>query len=217
MWNDERARMDWCVKEFNQANHNPVAAVNGDTSDNIIAMTLKPGAMLNLDASATKDPDNDAIRYNWWIYNEAGTYTGTASIPNPTAKVTAFTVPADANGKEIHVILEVRDTGNANSVVSMYDYRRIVITVSSTAGVLNAKADSRVPLRAATVFTAAGDRLVLPAGFSDRECRVTVFDVSGKCVKRAAVRNRDISLRRQLSLTAGAYLVRVENMNLQTR
>ncbi len=32
MWNDFRARMDWCVKPYEEANHNPIAAVNGDTS-----------------------------------------------------------------------------------------------------------------------------------------------------------------------------------------
>ena len=31
MFNDFRARMDWCVKPYDQANHNPVAAFNGDT------------------------------------------------------------------------------------------------------------------------------------------------------------------------------------------
>jgi len=210
MWNDERARMDWCVKEYNQANHNPVAAVNGDTSDNIITMSLKPGAVLNLDASATKDPDNDTMRFNWWIYKEAGTYTGTASILNSANKVTSFTVPADANGKEIHVILEVVDTGNANSVVGMYDYRRIVINVGTT-GVMNSNANNRMPNRSATVLT-AGDQLVLPADFRNRECHLAVFDVAGKCVKQAVVKNRSISLSKQLSLTPGAYLVKIENV-----
>ena len=36
------------------------------------------------------------------------------------------TVPADAGGKEIHLILEVPDK---NQEIGMYDYRRVVLEV----------------------------------------------------------------------------------------
>ena len=29
MWNDFKARMDWCVQPYAKANHHPVAAFNG--------------------------------------------------------------------------------------------------------------------------------------------------------------------------------------------
>ena len=32
MWNDFRARMDWCVQSYEEANHNPVAVLDGDAT-----------------------------------------------------------------------------------------------------------------------------------------------------------------------------------------
>jgi hypothetical protein len=55
MFNDFRARMDWCVQEFSEANHNPAAAVNGDKGDDIIHLQVSPGQKLTLDASASSD------------------------------------------------------------------------------------------------------------------------------------------------------------------
>lgn len=126
MWNDFRARMDWCVKPFAQANHNPVAAFNGDKADTIIHLQALPGQQLNLDASATTDPDNDGLEFNWWIYQEAGTYTKNITILNAKAVKTNLTIPNDALNSEIHLILEVQDK---NSIVPMTDYRRVVINV----------------------------------------------------------------------------------------
>lgn len=127
MFNDFKARMDWCVKEFDEANHNPVAAFNGDTADDVIELTVKPGQELELDASATTDPDNDKLTFNWWIYNEAGNYAKPIIIKNPTATKTKLMIPEDAGDKEIHLILEVQDN---NPIASMYDYRRIILNVT---------------------------------------------------------------------------------------
>ena len=126
MFNDLRARMDWCVKEFSEANHNPVAAVNGDKSDNIIRLQVSPGQKLMLDASASLDPDGDTVTFQWWFYKEAGTYAENVIIANPREHTTQVTVPADAGGKEIHLILEVLDK---HQEIGLYDYRRVVLEV----------------------------------------------------------------------------------------
>jgi hypothetical protein len=132
MFNDFRGRMDWCLNEFKNADHNPVAAVNGDKTDTVITMKVKPGVTLDFDASATTDPDDDELIFKWWIYKKAGTYDGNVNITSPDNKLTKVEVPADADGKEIHVILEVADKGKDNNgaEISMYDYRRVVLTCS---------------------------------------------------------------------------------------
>ncbi|MEO0796268.1 MAG: nucleoside hydrolase-like domain-containing protein [Verrucomicrobiota bacterium] len=127
MFNDFQGRMDWCVKDFDEANHNPVAAVNGDKSDNILFLNVEPGQVVDLDASASSDPDGDAVDLNWWVYREAGTYGKPIAIDNPTASKTALQIPADAGGKEIHVILEAKDQ---SEIIPMYDFRRLVMTVA---------------------------------------------------------------------------------------
>jgi hypothetical protein len=126
MFNDFRARMDWCVRPYEQANHHPVAAFNGDRSDTIVQLKAAPGQKLTLDASASTDPDKDGLKIKWWIYQEAGTYDQEITIPDNMAAATVLTIPEDAQGSEIHIILEVHDQSD---IVSLYDYRRIVVSV----------------------------------------------------------------------------------------
>ena len=126
MFNDFKGRMDWCVMPYDQANHNPVAAFNGDTTDTIVHLKAIPGQTVPLDASASSDPDKDGLKIKWWVYQEAGTYKNEIAIPNHTAPVTSLTIPDDATGSEIHVILEVQDD---NRIVSLYDYRRVIVSV----------------------------------------------------------------------------------------
>lgn len=128
MYNDQICRMDWCVKPFDKANHHPIAAFNGDTSNAIITLNTHAGEVINLDASASKDPDKDTLIFNWWIYQEAGTYPGNIYIENHTNPITEFKIPTGAGNTQIHLILEVKDT---NDIASLFDYRRIVINVDN--------------------------------------------------------------------------------------
>jgi hypothetical protein len=126
-FNDFVCRMDWCVAPYERANHHPVAAVNGDASDTILRMEVPAGKTVPLDASASTDPDGDELDVHWWIYREAGTYEGEVRIADPHWAMTSVTIPEDAAGAQIHVILEVKDR---NPIASLYDYRRIVIDVT---------------------------------------------------------------------------------------
>jgi hypothetical protein len=130
MWNDFQARMDWCVKPLAEGNHHPVAALDGDTSNTILRLTARPGDALSFDASASTDPDGDTLRYSWLIYPEAGRspYGKELTLDNPTAAKINFTVPADAAGKELHLILEVTDQ---SPIVPLTAYRRVVVEVGS--------------------------------------------------------------------------------------
>jgi hypothetical protein len=121
--NDFEARMDWCVKPFGEANHNPIAAVDGDKSDNVLFRNAKPGDTIKFDASSSTDADNDSLLFRWYVYPEAGNYNDTLIINNHESPKISLKVPANAQGKEIHLILELRDNGNPQ----LYDYRRIII------------------------------------------------------------------------------------------
>jgi hypothetical protein len=126
-YNDFACRMDWCIQPYEKANHNPVAAVDGDKTNNILFRTVKPGGKLTFDASASSDPDNDNLDYRWFNYQEAGTYNGEAKLVLVKPEQVNVTIPSDAAGKEIHIILEIKDR---NIISSMFDYRRIVINVT---------------------------------------------------------------------------------------
>ncbi|WP_109830525.1 nucleoside hydrolase-like domain-containing protein [Reichenbachiella versicolor] len=126
MYNDQIARMDWCVKDYNDANHHPIAAVGEDKSNTTLRIKTKANKILNFDASLSSDPDNDNIQFKWWIYQEAGNYTKKLIIDNNNKPKCSLEIPEDAIGKQIHLILEIKDD---NEIVNLFDYRRIVIDV----------------------------------------------------------------------------------------
>ena len=79
-----------------------------------------------MSAEKSSAPDNDKLSYHWWIYPEAGSYKGTVAIESDRELNAAIVIPDDAAGKQIHLILEVKDN---SEVASLFDYRRVVVNV----------------------------------------------------------------------------------------
>lgn len=125
---DFQARMDWCVKDYSDANHHPVARLYGDAGERaIMKACVTRGMQYDVDASASDDPDGDNLFFRWWIYKEAGTYKGDILLKNPKSEIATICIPEDSDrGDTIHLILEVYDD---NSIVSLKSYRRIVLEV----------------------------------------------------------------------------------------
>ena len=118
--NDFAARADWCVKDYNHANHAPVVKLNC-----AVNITATRGQLVKLGAAAT-DPDRDSLRYHWWQYEEAGTYPGNVEMQTGGYKNASFVVPHDAKaGSTIHIILEVRDSGSPQ----LTRYQAVIVTV----------------------------------------------------------------------------------------
>ncbi|OQB14020.1 MAG: REJ domain protein [Firmicutes bacterium ADurb.Bin193] len=118
--NDFAARMDWCVKSYAQANHNPVAVVKG-----ALTRTVGPNTQVKLDATASTDPDGNTLSYEWMYYKEAGNYASNISINNNTAATADFTAPSVSVPTQIHIILRVKDNGSP----SLVGYKRVVVNV----------------------------------------------------------------------------------------
>ena len=118
--NDFAARADWCVKTKKEANHPPVVRLNHAAN-----LRVKPGETVKLSGSA-RDPDQNAVSYRWWQYEEAGRYPGRVAINRADQSAASFTAPADAlAGQTIHLILEVTDSGTP----ALTRYQRVVATV----------------------------------------------------------------------------------------
>ncbi|WDQ15165.1 nucleoside hydrolase-like domain-containing protein [Rhodopirellula sp. P2] len=61
-------------------------------------------------------------QYHWWQHTEADTYDGTIEISNANQPQAEFVASSDANGKTVHVICEVTDSGTPQ----MTRYQRVV-------------------------------------------------------------------------------------------
>jgi hypothetical protein len=121
--NDYQARMDWCVKDFDRANHPPSPVLGSDKSLQPVEITAQPGESIELDASGSLDIDGDALAYQWKYYPEAGSYPGQIEIENSDQKSASFAVPQDASGKTLHVLLLLSDNGTPE----LTRYRRLVV------------------------------------------------------------------------------------------
>jgi hypothetical protein len=122
---DFAARLTWCVKPARNANHPPHAVLNGDKGVAVAERKARPGEVVKLTAAGSEDPDGDRLSFHWFVYPEAGTYSQDVPLSDAAADTTALTVPADAVGKTIHVVLEVTDGG----VPALTRYRRVVLRV----------------------------------------------------------------------------------------
>jgi hypothetical protein len=122
---DFAARMDWNVADtFAKANHNPVPALNGNRSKDVVTINARGGTPVNLSAAGTTDPDGNAVTLRWFIYGEAGTVPG-GSLSATSGQSTVVDVPSGRTGT-LHVILQATDNGSPN----LTSYRRVVLNVS---------------------------------------------------------------------------------------
>ncbi|MBQ2950556.1 MAG: DUF1593 domain-containing protein [Prevotella sp.] len=117
--NDFAARMDRCIKPFNEVNHEPTVVLKGKQQ-----REAKPGKTMKLKVKAS-DIDGNTLSYRWWQYVEAGTCKETVAIENANTPNATVTIPAGVqSGTTIHVICEVTDNGTPQ----LTRYQRVVIT-----------------------------------------------------------------------------------------
>jgi hypothetical protein len=122
--NDFAARMDWCTRSYEDANHPPVPALGHADK-----LSVKSGEIFSLDASGTTDPDGDNLSYWWFQYQEAGTYQKAVSF-RPLAEnlynVHTIVAPAVDKPETIHFILKVTDKG----MPALSRYKRVIVTIN---------------------------------------------------------------------------------------
>jgi hypothetical protein len=120
--NDFAARMDWCIKPFNECNHQPVPnlAMPGSFS-------VKSGEQFYLNADGSYDPDGDSMSYLWFQYKEAGTYNYQINFRPYASNLynLPVTAPQVSRPETIHFILQVTDKGTP----PLTRYKRVIVTV----------------------------------------------------------------------------------------
>lgn len=128
--NDFKARMQWTqTNKYANANHHPIAVVNGDKSRQIIELEAKAGAEIVIDAKGSHDPDADSISYQWDFYKEPSSYKGNIEMKGLHTSKLTLRVPQDDFKNTIHIILKINDNHAINPLCA---YRRVVININPT-------------------------------------------------------------------------------------
>ena len=117
-------RLQYSRKNPEEVNHEPLAVVNGDKTNQIIKLKVRLNKKVKLNASGSSDPDKDKVSYRWFYYKEASTYTADISIKSPSSVIQEITLPKDIGDKNIHLVLEVKDNGSPALVA----YRRVILS-----------------------------------------------------------------------------------------
>ncbi|WP_020527624.1 DUF1593 domain-containing protein [Flexithrix dorotheae] len=118
--NDFAARMDWCTKAYEEANHPPVPVLMHPEE-----ITVKSGEGFDLDAFDSTDPDGDNLSFLWFSYPEAGSYPKRIEISAENVHGVYVTAPEVKQKETIHFILKVSDKGTP--VLSRY--KRVIVNV----------------------------------------------------------------------------------------
>lgn len=118
--NDFAARMDWCFKSYEQANHPPVPVLSHPEN-----ISVKSGEHFTLDAFQTFDPDGDSFSFLWFHYPEAGTYKELINVNGAeNVHMAYFTAPEVETEETAHFILKVTDRGEHQ----LSRYKRVIVT-----------------------------------------------------------------------------------------
>lgn len=86
---DFATRMQWTVTDrYANANHAPIAIVNGTCGPATLQLPYKNGSSIILDASESWDPDGDQLDYEWFHYREVvERLEGNITAPNTSVSI----------------------------------------------------------------------------------------------------------------------------------
>ena len=118
---DFAARADWCVKDYAEANHNPVVKLSA------YDLCAVPGETVTVRGSVA---DVRPFEAKWWLYKEGSSYEGGAdadtALSADDSLTLTFTVPSDAqSGDYFNLILEARNEHEN----PMTGYGQLIVTV----------------------------------------------------------------------------------------
>ncbi len=205
--NDFAARAAWCVLPYAAANHPPVVVL-AHPQDLVAA----PGAVVELSARGTTDPDGHEFDVRWWQDRDAGTAVIPLNLADADRSEASFRVPTDAaHGETFHVICEVTDRGTP----ALTRYRRIVVTVAAPtpppALELDAAGRAAIPPAAAhyAFNEARGDRLAdrkggFAAALAEADPAVAWIEGPGDAALRLDGRGAHVAVPAHAALDVGS-------------
>jgi hypothetical protein len=134
---DFAARMDWATKAVGEANHNPRVVIDDRAGTAPIVLEAQVDKPVVLDASASTDPDGQALTFTWFFYPEAGTGIPGQPVfvrrrPPATPPGQGEIPPAPAGGpRELppRIVIEGTDRSKATVVPKVAGIAHVILAV----------------------------------------------------------------------------------------
>ncbi len=120
---DFQARLDWCVKPREEANHPPTALVKEKRE-----RTARAGEAISLDASGSSDPDGDRLSFAWSVYPVVADLTNHISIEGRSTSVARVIASPRFRGMTVPILLSVSDQGTP----PLTRYARVLIVIAES-------------------------------------------------------------------------------------
>lgn len=118
--NDFAARMDWCIKDYENANHPPVPALAHGES-----LTVNTGDIVKLESKGSTDPDGNNLEFEWFHYREPGSFKGRIELEKEGSTTASFEAPMVSHPQTAHFILKVTDDGSP----ALTRYKRVIVSI----------------------------------------------------------------------------------------
>lgn len=109
-----QSRMDWCVKPFCEANHEPVAVIQGVTQGDgrLVEMDADSAAVMRFDASGSWDPDGDELDFTWSLLTLEDSVKPLPDMAGADTPILTLKAPVVSSPRDIHLLLTVTDRGD---------------------------------------------------------------------------------------------------------
>ncbi|WP_435021467.1 nucleoside hydrolase-like domain-containing protein [Tundrisphaera sp. TA3] len=103
---DFQARLDWCVRPFDRANHPPQVRIAGGRE-----RTVRAGMVATIDAGETSDPDGDPLDFGWAVESPSPASSRAVRFEVQDAGRAGVVVGPELAGQTIRIRLSVTDRG----------------------------------------------------------------------------------------------------------